>query len=172
VVRVRKAPVTGGVAYTAGLIHDVGKLLIATQRRPRDGDLASGLLAAGGCARERELLGFDHAEAGAALAEHWGLPPALTEPLRHHHDPAAAASETDLVIAVAAADLLAHELAGTAGGGGDAEAITGEDPKAAATGDYRLRLAELGLAHDIVRQLLNELAGDPSAPPLPNGAAV
>jgi diguanylate cyclase (GGDEF)-like protein len=36
---------------------------------------------------EREVLGFDHAEAGATLVEKWGLPPAFHQPIRYHHEP-------------------------------------------------------------------------------------
>ena len=34
---------------------------------------------------EREILGTDHAEAGALLAEKWNLPPTMSTPIRHHH---------------------------------------------------------------------------------------
>lgn len=36
---------------------------------------------------EREALSGDHAEVGAALAERWGLPPVLSEPIRFHESP-------------------------------------------------------------------------------------
>ncbi len=36
---------------------------------------------------ERRQLGFDHCEAGAMLADHWGFPQVLVEAIRHHHDP-------------------------------------------------------------------------------------
>lgn len=36
---------------------------------------------------EREVLGFDHAEAGSFLIEHWGLPPSFHVPIRDHHEP-------------------------------------------------------------------------------------
>ncbi|MCC5828198.1 MAG: GGDEF domain-containing protein [Phycisphaeraceae bacterium] len=35
---------------------------------------------------EREMLGTDHAQVGAALALHWNLPEMLAEPIRHHED--------------------------------------------------------------------------------------
>jgi len=38
-------------------------------------------------AAEREVFGFDHAEAGSLLAEQWRLPPAFCVPIRHHHEP-------------------------------------------------------------------------------------
>ena len=36
---------------------------------------------------EREVLGVDHAEVGALIAEHWNLPEALVVAIRYHHRP-------------------------------------------------------------------------------------
>ena len=36
---------------------------------------------------EREILGIDHAEAGAVLLESWGLPADVVEIVRYHHRP-------------------------------------------------------------------------------------
>jgi diguanylate cyclase (GGDEF)-like protein len=36
---------------------------------------------------EQETLGMTHAEAAGILADHWKLPPVLSEPMRHHHEP-------------------------------------------------------------------------------------
>ena len=78
--------------FVAGVLHDVGSLLIY-QRAPElarelllsaQGDESS--LARG----EARVLGFDHAELGALLLEMWQLPQELTEAIRWHHDPAAA----------------------------------------------------------------------------------
>jgi HD-like signal output (HDOD) protein len=41
---------------------------------------------------EREVLGFDHASVGGALARRWRLPPGLVECIEYHHDPAKALS--------------------------------------------------------------------------------
>ena len=43
---------------------------------------------------ERMQLEVDHAEAGGALAEHWKLPPVLSEPIRWHEQPAEAGEGT------------------------------------------------------------------------------
>ena len=66
-------------AFTGGLIHDIGKLLLNQRLKenlvqlPPDVDDAA-LLAA-----EAAILGFDHAQAGAALAEAWHFPPDLVQ---------------------------------------------------------------------------------------------
>jgi putative nucleotidyltransferase with HDIG domain len=76
-------------AFTAGLLHDVGKLLLATYRRD---DMAR-LIEAANCggrsfhAVERELLGLTHAELGAYLLGLWGLPDTVVEAVAFHHAP-------------------------------------------------------------------------------------
>lgn len=78
--------------YLAGLLHDVGHLIIYTKLTRHTGPLAAR------CEQgrepvhrlERELLGFDHAEVGGRLLEQWRLPPDLYGPIRHHHTPAEA----------------------------------------------------------------------------------
>lgn len=68
---------TSDRAFTAGLVHDIGKLLLneplkehLLQLPPAVGDEA--LLEA-----ETEILGFNHAQAGAALGEAWNFPATL-----------------------------------------------------------------------------------------------
>jgi len=74
-------------AYTAGLMHDVGRLALAVLR-PRD---YAGLLEShAGSARsilkaEREIFGFDHCEAGRHLVGDWKLPPSFIDIVSDHH---------------------------------------------------------------------------------------
>jgi putative nucleotidyltransferase with HDIG domain len=105
-----------GRAFTAGLVHDIGKLLLD---RPLSEVLSEPLA---GCdfeemtVRERAILGFDHAEAGAALAEAWNFPPFLVDVIRYHHSLGSPDDEgQDLASAVAAANLVACRV-GFAGG--------------------------------------------------------
>jgi HD-like signal output (HDOD) protein len=66
-------------AFLVGLLQDVGRFLLALAVPERYGEVTS--LAAGGPVHliEQEWLGFTHAEAGAALAQSWGLPSTITQ---------------------------------------------------------------------------------------------
>src|ERR1017187_7147611 len=76
-------------AYTAGLLHDVGRLGLLLAYPKEYAELlrhaernALELLDI-----ERQELGTDHCEAGRALAEHWNLPPDFQIVAARHHDP-------------------------------------------------------------------------------------
>jgi putative nucleotidyltransferase with HDIG domain len=108
------APVaTRDRAFTAGLVHDIGKLLLdkllqrLLEQLPVNAQAGELLVA------ERALLGFDHAQTGAALAEAWNFPPDLVEAVGRHHEPPADASP--LVQVVAAANLMAASIGEHAG---------------------------------------------------------
>lgn len=92
-------------AFTAGLVHDVGMLVIDPYL-VRIGETIEGT---GDhydiTGKERELLGFDHCDAGALLAENWGFPPILAEAIRHHHEPVLACEWPDIVRAVGVGNL-------------------------------------------------------------------
>lgn len=95
-------------AYTAGLLADVGWLVLLQHERlryaPLLGTSKSGtdLLSA-----EQAVFGFDHAMLGARLLEHWGLPANVVRAVAHHHAPQVG-SVLDEVVHVG--DLLAEVL--------------------------------------------------------------
>ena len=94
-------------AFTAGLVHDVGMLVIDPYLA-RMGETIEGTGDHYDITRiERELLGFDHCDAGALLAENWGFPPILAEAIRHHHEPVLACEWPDIVRAVGVGNLAA-----------------------------------------------------------------
>ncbi len=74
-------------AFTAGLVHDIGKLMLNRSLKenlvqlPPQADSQT-LLAA-----ETDILGFDHAEAGAALGAAWNFPSSLVQLIGAHHVP-------------------------------------------------------------------------------------
>ena len=102
-------------AFTAGLLHDVGRTLLAIHRpeafdRCHEEALRTGRDTA---AVEREILRFDHARVGSYLLELWGLPATVTEAVARHHDPDPPAQPADPVVdAVRGAEALVHDLLG------------------------------------------------------------
>lgn len=79
------------IAFTAGLLHDIGRLVLVsgfpeqyTQVLEYQKQEDCGVLEA-----ERAVLGCDHMAAGAALAAHWNFSETMTLPIALHHDPEA-----------------------------------------------------------------------------------
>ncbi|MCC6207790.1 MAG: HDOD domain-containing protein [Gammaproteobacteria bacterium] len=78
--------------FVAGLLHDIGSLLIYNRVPETARNL---VLAARGNESilhrtEHTALGFSHAELGGMMLDQWHLPEALREAVRYHHEPAAA----------------------------------------------------------------------------------
>ncbi len=97
------------LAFTAGLLSDLGKLLLATQAAPLVREVAARAptTPAQWCEVERELIGAAHAEVGAGLLDAWGLPFALVEAVTFHHAPRAVVGPSRAVAAtVHAADAM------------------------------------------------------------------
>jgi len=101
-----KAPSLKDDGFVAGLLHDMGKLVIAQELPMLFNHVRS--LAAGGARwvqAERSAFGFDHCEVGGGLAGVWRFPPELTDAIRWHHDSGNCLAERVLVSAVQVADL-------------------------------------------------------------------
>lgn len=75
-------------AFLTGLLHDIGKIALDTCYPT---EYAAVLQKVGEGAffvdAERDVLGFDHAEAGSLLAADWSFPQSIVEVIRDHHDP-------------------------------------------------------------------------------------
>lgn len=118
-----------GLVFTAALLHDIGKLLLARCAPPSDLEAIWKTVAARSCPAdraEREVLGFSHAEAGAALVASWQMPPALVQAVRDHH---AALAEPDAMADCVMASNIAARSAGA--GVGHEGMCTGGDARAA-----------------------------------------
>lgn len=80
--------ISGPVAYTHGLLHDIGHLVMALKdgkaleafqhRKFPPTEVAQ---------KEAETFGFDHQQAGRLLANHWRLPDEITVVIASHHFP-------------------------------------------------------------------------------------
>jgi HD-like signal output (HDOD) protein len=103
-----------GQAFTAGLLHDAGKLVVETfllEERPTFvASMETGQLAV--VSAERAVLGTDHAEVGRIVAQRWGLPATIAAACGFHHEPDAAleAELSALVGVVHVANGLAHAM--------------------------------------------------------------
>jgi putative nucleotidyltransferase with HDIG domain len=80
-------------AYMAGLLHDVGKIILDPYVQERS-VLFNHYYAAYPEKTiqdaERDILGFDHAVIAALLCENWNLPRSISFGIRHHHQPSSA----------------------------------------------------------------------------------
>jgi HD-like signal output (HDOD) protein len=97
----------------AGLLHDVGEIVIAVGLPEAFSQIAREAKASGRPRHvvEREILGTSHAEVGAYLLGVWGLPFSIVEAVAFHHVPAAVDEHrSSTSAAVHAAEALAEEI--------------------------------------------------------------
>jgi putative nucleotidyltransferase with HDIG domain len=146
---------TPTLTFTAGLLHDIGKLVIssflADRLKDLQAELASGATSLIAC--ERKLLGGDHAQIGAELATAWNLPEEVVKVVAFHHLPGLVNGEHGdiLVDLVHAADCLSHSM----GFGADVGEMQRQVDSAA--------IARLGLRHSdlehVASRALPEIEG-------------
>ncbi len=100
------------VAFTAGLLHDIGNLVLNHTLTPDRVSAIQARMAQGGLARsaaERAVLGVDHAEVGRCLLQSWRLPDKILEAVGNHHQPVSQ-PQPQLSSLVHAANCLAHQI--------------------------------------------------------------
>ena len=98
------------MAFTCGLLHDIGQLLMFTASPTNYVQALSlrrqeniSLIAA-----EKSVFGYDHAAAGRTLALAWNLPAEIADVIAAHHEPDDSASEMGNLIHVS--EILSHAL--------------------------------------------------------------
>lgn len=112
----RKLPYAD-VAFTAGLLHDIGKLIISIYVQ-EVGDFLlkkASELKLSYVELEGKVIGFDHAKVGGFLAESWNLPDELVEAITYHHSPSSAPNHEKLTSVIHVANGLVG-LLGISGG--------------------------------------------------------
>jgi putative nucleotidyltransferase with HDIG domain len=103
--------------FTAGLLHDVGRLVIFKNMPYAS---VEALLYARSdmvplVEAESSVLGYNHADVGKLLLEAWKFPAALTDVIAHHHSPDAAPARSEAAI-IQLADIMANVAEISAGG--------------------------------------------------------
>ncbi len=103
-------------ALIAGMLHDIGKLILATHARETfiESLRLAKESAVSAWQAEMSVFGTTHAEVGAYLLGLWGLPNPILEAVAFHHRPQAAEEHLFSPLdAVYAANILQHQQPGT-----------------------------------------------------------
>lgn len=116
----RRAGADGEAAMAAGLVHDIGILVLDVVAQP-EYEQALALVKEGlpELEAEKKILGATHPEVGGWLATKWKLPESIVAAISWHHQPGSAGNNAQLASLVKLAD----ELAITLDGGGRASSV-------------------------------------------------
>jgi putative nucleotidyltransferase with HDIG domain len=105
------------IAFTSGLLHDIGKLLLEQVLTPHQETEIRARMLGDQLPRfsaERAVLETDHAEVGGCLLRHWKLPEVIAEAVDNHHRPAFKPSPR-LSAVIHVANWLAHRTGSAPG---------------------------------------------------------
>jgi HD-like signal output (HDOD) protein/signal transduction histidine kinase len=95
-------------AYVAGLLHNLGKLLLLTNfPKEYNATLCSPSNQSDVCDKERQQIGVTHCEAGAWLIKHWKLNSFMADAVLYHHEPIARVKNSFPLVKITS---LAHKL--------------------------------------------------------------
>ncbi len=102
------AGVDSNLLFTAGLLHDLGKVILGQEQVPAAAGIFGAPSDAASLAREEKIFDCTHAEVGAALLERWKLPSQIVIGVRHHHEPKEAPGFHRITACITLADFVTH----------------------------------------------------------------
>lgn len=139
-----------GIIFTAGLLHDVGRIVLASAEGSRYSELVliHGHSGAALNEGEKAAFGVDHAEVGARLLARWGLPDQVSVPVLCHHRASWSEPFERVAAVVKLANLVAHWI----------EENDLDNPAELPEADHAMAL--LGLKHENLPALLQLVRGD------------
>lgn len=108
-----KSPDDAEEMFVAGLLHDLGKLLLAPFLTAMGKDLTVGKEPVHFA--EQRLLDIDHQEAGGLIADKWNLKPMVRAVITHHHFKTGPQAHQHAIAVVRLADYVASEGGNGAG---------------------------------------------------------
>ncbi len=89
IIALRKAPNLSNEAFTAGIIHDVGKIILAPyvydQKKAfrhlleKENETLTVV--------EKKILGYDHGEIASMVCNNWKFPKTISTAIKYHHQP-------------------------------------------------------------------------------------
>ncbi len=108
---VQTLQVDASIAFTAGLMHDIGKLVLSEAPTPEMLVDVRARVAGGAQAweAERDVIGASHAEVGGCLLQAWRMPEILVESVANHHTPVFE-PKPQLSVLIHISDCVVHQL--------------------------------------------------------------
>ncbi len=126
VISEKKNPGLSDTAYTGGLIHDIGKVILASFMADRFAEVLAEMRKSRvpSYVAEKEVLGTTHQEIGGVVAERWRIAAELREAIMCHHSPETAVLSPKLSATICLGD----SICGMYGIGAGLEATDAQIP--------------------------------------------
>ncbi len=153
------------LAFTAGLLHNIGKVALSICLEKELGKVVrlAEMAKISFDEAEKKVLGFDHCEVGEYLGRMWNLPKPLVLAIRYHHDPNACDPISPLVDCVHMGDILTLSMGFGLGGDGlqycyDPSVCERLGLEASQIDEIALRFSEDYLAYERMFEEMNQAA--------------